>query len=459
MLRTQVVTSTYSEYRRADVLASCKVAGYIFLVHRSLDSPEWFVATYAPVGSYAVMHDSITEVISALNDRYLDIPGIIESALKRMADYQIPLLSPETGIQSFDWKWREQCRFDSGEYQPVPGIGRTWPQEHYLHLSTTKTESDFVAYTPSEAYGSADRQVRLKFGKYLKKTFTDMSDAEIQQAVVGLRARLALAECPATLKFATDRATINDIFETQMYACDSRYTSCMHGKFDGCSVRPYHVYADSPDVAVAYVTEHGSIVSRSVVSTKDKQWIRAYSTHQNDSTYCQVLIDLLEREGYRKGELNGNRLKNLGSKCVPYIDNGGRGLSDCGEYWEVCDEGEGDYNADQTNGTGERIQPKCDRCEHDEDDCECSSCECCETMYYGDRECSCEFCHDCEGCTEHDGCTCVRCSECNEIVSPNGRYTTRCECERCEECGELDSECECEPEETTGEETTKEVSV
>ena len=86
--------------------------------------------------------------------------------------------------QSCDWRTRELNRFASGEYHPLPAIdGIVYPTEHYVHLSVTKTETDFVAYTPSVEYGERDRQTRLKFGKYLRKAFPDMTDADIQRSV------------------------------------------------------------------------------------------------------------------------------------------------------------------------------------------------------------------------------------------------------------------------------------
>src|ERR1019366_4929676 len=106
-----------------------------------------------------------------------------------------------------------------------------YPSDHYVHLSITETETDMVAYTPSDAYGIADRQGRLKLGRYLKKTFDGLSDAEIQGHVTALKSALALIDKPAELHFATDIPTINRIFETEMKACGSSQVSCMHGKW------------------------------------------------------------------------------------------------------------------------------------------------------------------------------------------------------------------------------------
>lgn len=454
MIKTQCrVRTNDGTYKLVDVVAGVKVAGYAFLIHASITpnrAHDRFSATYAPIGIGIADYESIAELIAALDNKADLIEKAIGRHLREMAETEMPLLAPECGIETLldRWQDREQFRFDNGDYLPVPQVaGLSYPKVHYLHLSVTKTESDFVAYTPSEAYGQADRQTRLKFGKYLRKTFPDMSDSEVQAAVVALRAKLALTGSPATLKFATDRATINDIFETEMYACDSNYTSCMHSKFAGRDVRPYHVYADSPDVAVAYVVEHGAIVARSVVSTKDKEWVRCYSIKPCDSTYCGVLENLLTAQGYESGDIIGNRLTKLpsrnGEPQLPYIDCGGLDVDDDGKYWIVRVEGEGEYTCDQTDGTATQNGTRCSSCERREDDCECIYCECCDERYQDGCD-TCSMCEECDRCIEHERCQCARCSECNRLISPNSRHTRACNCDRCGECGELESECECD---------------
>ncbi len=472
-MRTQCLAlKTDGTYALVDVIASVKVSGYIFLVHPSLNHPNQYSATYAPIGIGITQYSSIEAVIEGL-EKYADrVDAAIKSRLKLMADSMIPLMAPECGIIVDGWQAREQQRFDDGDYSPVPSIhGMIYPKGHYVHLSTTKTESDFVAYTPNEAYGIADRQVRLKFGKYLKKTFPSMSDAAIQSAVVALRAKLEILESPAIVKFATDRDTISAIFETEMYACDSSCSSCMFDKFTDREIRPYHVYADSPDVAVAYLLEQGNITARSVVSTKDKEWVRAYSIRANDSTLCAVLTSMLESQGYTEGDLIGNRLtklpKHRNGHVAPYIDHGGMGLISEGKYWEVCNDRDGEYIADNTDGTLSDNKPRCADCENPEDECECIYCECCDESFYHGCD-NCNMCPECDRCIEHERCQCERCGDCREIISPNSRHATRCDCDRCGECGELESDCdcslcdecgrlsedcECEPEEETIEET------
>jgi len=445
--RTQVWTRQGNgdgEFGLVDVLASARVNDYTYLIHKQ---DNGFTATFAPVGRRIGVYRTIEEVGNQLN---LFHPGPTYSILLHLAEY-IPFLSGEEGIQTTGWQAREWCRLQNGDYRALPKIsalaGLDYPEKHWLHMSVDKTDADFVSYTPSEAYGVADRQVRLKFGKYLRKTFPKMSDANIQKAVTELRAKLMLADSPSVLAFATDREKINEIFETEMYPADSDTSSCMHGKFGGQDVRPYHVYADSPDVAVAYMLDLGEIVARSVVSTKDKRWIRCYSTEQGGSARCQAFKDLLSNAGYTYGSLAGNRLTKLpGGAILPYLDGGARDVACRGKFWLVVEDGDGEYTADQTDGSATENEPRCERCDEYEDDCACVYCECCQESYRDGCD-TCRTCPECDGCREHGNCSCPRCPHCDEIISPRYVSTEKCDCERCGECGELKGDCEC-PEET-----------
>jgi len=356
-----------------------------------------------------------------------------------MTDSNAPGLFPE-------WEERELQRFATGEYKAIPTLDAlgdlVYPPSHHVHLSVTDSELDYVAYTPTPQYGAADRQVRLRFGKYLKKTFESISDAVVQSAVTELRAKLA--RTAETIHFATDIETINEIFETPLHACGREVKSCMHGKWDGDAVRPYHVYANSPDVAVAYVRKGDAIIARSVVSTKDSVWVRPYSI-DGDETLCAMLCDMLKAQGYKHGDLEGNRLTRVmrrGKPALPYLDGDAQEVVSEGSYWRVVSY-DGDYECTNTDGTGSEIGPQCEHCGESEDDCQCSYCDCCEQRYCDGCE-QCSSCERCDRCTEHDRCGCSRCSHCGEL---NGGYRSdMCECDICPECDELCENCECEDE-------------
>ena len=423
------------EYKPVVVLASCTVAGYRFVIGRNPREQGRYVAVYAPLGLSAATSDTIESTIAALEQHADVIPrGIAQSR------HHMPDLTPEDGLE--DWRAREMWRFDTGEYRPIPST-LTFPANHFAHLSVTEQESDYVAYTPSDDYGERDRQVRLRYSKYLRKVFPEMSDTDLQAELMAMRAKLALSDSPSELLFATDRATITGIFETAMCACDSSYISCMHGKFEGRN-RPYHVYADSPDVAIAYLLERGEITARSVVSTRHNRWIRLYAVN-GCSTACGKLRAMLANAGYDHGSLDGSRLTKLDTDRVmlPYLDGDATYVSQSrdDQYWIVSDD-DGEYIADQTDGSATENTPKCERCENDQDDCSCIYCDCCGSYLDGCEEC--RMCDDCDRCFEHGLCRCPRCSECNDLIDD-------CLCERCGECDELENDCTCEETEETEE--------
>jgi hypothetical protein len=307
-----------------------------------------------------------------------------ESWLKESCFAETPHL-PKGGILKVDWHHRESTRLSSGEYKPIPDIGLDFPQKEYPHLSTER--DDMIAYTPSEEYGLADRQVRTKIGKYIRKCFPDLSDRDVAKYVDRFRVRTGSSTF--TLHFTTDADQITDIFETQMYARGSTYVSCMYDKFTSWrGFRPYHVYSDSPDVAVAYITSGKEIIARSVVNMKDKQWVRAYSIlpASEGKPLCDALTELLEAQGFTEGDMDGCLLSRdpNGENTLPYLDPGDMNADIVYRHnkywWRVSSDG--DYES-TTTGTAEDTRPRCDVCNEIEDECACAECEC----YINECEC------------------------------------------------------------------------
>lgn len=155
---------------------------------------------------------------------------------------------------------------------------------------------------------------------------------------------------------------------------------------------------------MAYVLDKGEIVSRTVVSTKDKTWVRAYARN-GCSTKCVVLTKLLMDQGYTQNNLVGNRLTMLDTEEVmlPYIDGGCQGVKEVVGYWLVV-KGRGDYAGENVDGTAVDCRPYCQTCSNR--DCECLTCECCDTLYSGDGCGNCDFCSECNNCEVHHECTC-----------------------------------------------------
>lgn len=399
-------------------------------------SPAPYAVMHMALGDVAVYHDSIEKIIE---HRPAYLIKNFSYRINCSGDYAA--VNPIGGRYLPEWRLREKQRLASGEYKSLPYVGFTPIEDHFVHRSAQKDEEDFIAYTPSDAYGLQDRQIRMRLGRYVKKYFPNVSDDYIRSVVDKYKAIVDHESRPYELNFATDRETINDIFETCMYVQGSSYESCLYGKFDHWTHRPYDVYANTPDVAVAYLSHSGEIVARTVVNLKDRKWIRFYTC--NGYRNCiPTFRSLLQAEGYSEGSLKGCRLTVLptGDVCLPYIDGSHNEVTREGNWWRVVLNGA--YTADKTDGSATCNLPQCSACDELEEDCACYYCECCDELR-PDGYCDCcDICDHCDCCISHSRCRCERCDECDE-------RTINCECVRCEECSELVENCDCETEEET----------
>jgi hypothetical protein len=224
------------------------------------------------------------------------------------------------------WKARELTRMDEYEHLADSATqGLPLPADHYLHLPTGNSDPVMIAYTENDEKGRRDKQKVMKFGRYLAKHFPELENEEIERRVKLLRASRSTEN--GTLKFATDKPTINRIFETSSYPADGGCESCMLEKFREWPTRPYHVYAGTPDVAVGYMTVNGQIVARSVINVKRNQYIRIYAmgnTSSTRETRATKFRSALHAAGYSVGNLAGCQLtetrNNAGEVLLPYID-------------------------------------------------------------------------------------------------------------------------------------------
>ena len=224
------------------------------------------------------------------------------------------------------WKARELTRMDLYEHLADSATeGLTLPADHYLHLPTGNSDPVMIAYTENDEKGRRDKQKVMKFGRYLVKHFPELENEEIERRVKLLRASRSSEN--GTLKFATDKPTINRIFETSSYPADGGCESCMLEKFREWTARPYHVYAGTPDVAVGYMTVNGQIVARSVINVKRNQYIRIYAMGNTSATReirATKFRSALHAAGYSVGNLAGCQLTETRDKAgevlLPYID-------------------------------------------------------------------------------------------------------------------------------------------
>lgn len=250
-------------------------------------------------------------------------------------------LQPRRMADDGSWKARERARFADGTYVALPWIGEAWfdakaseLEDLFAHVSTT--DGAKIAYTEDGAKGMADRQTRVKPGKFLAKYFPELSTEEV--------ARLSVDYSKAyednKLFIVTDADDWERVYTNGPHSCMAH--SADH--FDS-SMHPVRVYA-GPDLALAYLERDGhGITARAIVWPEKKIYSRIYG----DSAR---LADLLEEQGYQAGDLDGARIlkvAEMGGFVMPYVD-GVYGAEVDGKFIRL---GSGDLATDKTNGLTE----------------------------------------------------------------------------------------------------------
>lgn len=272
------------------------------------------------------------------------------------------------------WMQREAIRFLEGIYmvcQPIAKALRNQPDairlRHFTHMLHTSIEdTTMVAYTPDHKYGIADRQVKMKIGRYLQKFYADVFSQEqirdIANNVQGGR-----------VEWAYGSAEIRRVYENGP-------SSCMVSCGDHNGTHPVEVYgyqyADgSYQFGLAYMTDiAGKITARCLCDLKSKKYTRFYG---DDGP---ILGSKLNELGYAKVSSMddlGCRLKDVGEyrgqPIMAYLDGDGKNVDKKYDrernqsYWLWCENGH--YCADEPDGL------------LDEDDEEEDSvyCECCNS--------------------------------------------------------------------------------
>lgn len=238
------------------------------------------------------------------------------AASARGVKYQVrlaPSQNPE------DWKEREKARFKSGEYFPVPWHAAKWLKKnkecehHFVHVA--KGNASMLAYTPDEAYGQQDRQVRMSPSKYLARFYGKIIAERTIKNWCAAYKRIHGSE--HQLKFAYTADDIVRVYRVGPHSCmkNSERVAAYAG----------------PDLAVAYVERKGRIVARAVVWPKKKWYYTMYGDRE-------LLKHLLDAEGFTYHSLVGARLTHdsVSSYGLPSIDSLRTGCKRVGGYWVIA---------------------------------------------------------------------------------------------------------------------------
>ena len=327
------------------------------------------------------------------------------------------------------WMSRESDRFAIGEYKRVPWNDLEWyysgPQyhKHFAHVSTA--DNAMLSYTPNDEFGVADRQIRMKPGKYLRKFF-DLSDQQIEHAVGMWKARVLVV-----LNIAMSPEDITLVYQNGP-------GSCMSGQCWDTPVHPCSIYG-AGDLGVAYIGDIMGCDGRSLVWPE--HMLRANSTYGDWETMSSALKDA----GYKTQEemehtvtFTGARLLKVeyrGGLVLPYCDVCD-GVQDKGGHLILVNSGCEVY-ANSTCGYSPQGDP-CERCE------ETTNADDLFTVENCGEENWCEYCRDeysfyCENCE----CTVALTEERVIFSASHNAHPDTFVCETCrDECAWQCVECE-----------------
>lgn len=223
------------------------------------------------------------------------------------------------------WATREKLRLILEFYEVSPILAKLnhhMSGQHFVHIS--RQDRTRVALTMSTRDGEEDRQTIMTFGKYLRKYYLLLTDAQI--ALIEAEHR---SYVEAELLFARTAEDIERVYTTMLG--DSGCMRYGRSGFTGANplnAHPSAVY-EAPGMAVAYTQDtEGRVKSRSVVwvnpsDANDKRYVRTYGD-------AQLLDKLLAKEGYKARDLAGAKLRAIplvtdgevveGRYVMPYLD-------------------------------------------------------------------------------------------------------------------------------------------
>jgi hypothetical protein len=288
-----------------------------------------------------------------------------------------------------NWREREQARFTSGEYKPLPSFitdcdwwhGSEPAKDHYTHISVE--DATMVAFTPSPDHGGQDKQVRISLSTYLSRYFSrQLSNYDITTLAHRYEQHNEAGTFRQYLKYGTTMDDFERVYTTALKVCNpnSSVVSCMAWTMDqvknrGLPRHPAVVYAK--ELHIAYIEmPDGSIPARVNVHPEKQTYVRLYG---KDSRWQRRIEALLQEDGYREADdFDGVTLHAIstgsgGNFLMPYVDGEVQsaellGIHDgsSGKYFRLSEDG--GYCCSNTNGTVSGYDFTCERCGAGTDD-------------------------------------------------------------------------------------------
>lgn len=251
-----------------------------------------------------------------------------------------------------------------------PALPPSFPTlpEHFAFSSRVKAGQ--IAFIPQGKHTRHAHQT-MKFGKYLKKYFKELSDDDIR--ILSNEAQ-SLQEHSSTFELLTESIDCLNAYRL----CDeySNLSSCMTHSYSRYSSaeHPMSTLFNHPDIGVFMVYKNNNPVARALVDHRRKIFPMVYGR-------WELIESILRQQGYRHRSLSGLTLDvewhdEYESIMLPYID-GYRTLdrshhnAQCFDFnsdnMTITLTDDGEYSADDTDGVKSI------------DDSNRFYCECCES--------------------------------------------------------------------------------
>jgi hypothetical protein len=236
-----------------------------------------------------------------------------------------------------------------------------WP-----HVS--RSDALRLAYTRSNEHGEIDRRTVTTIGKYLTRHFPDAPSNLIRDLAA---------------RYGVDAFSITRNMSEMQEAVRNGPESCM-SKFNVGDDHPYSVYDPALGWGMALRKDGlGNVTGRALVwddpdpdGDAESRFVRTYSSNTNSNGYSQAddgLKNWLTEQGYeRYCSWEGTRLRYIKhprhSDCLlmPYIDGSCQSVShDMNTGTLYFDDDDGEYNANNTDGTAEAREDtvRCECCD------------------------------------------------------------------------------------------------
>ncbi len=295
------------------------------------------------------------------------------------------------------WREREAARFEQDLYKvPAWSQARFWIQrppnliDHFAHVSTDDTR--MIAFTEDEAKGEADRQTRIKPGRYLKRYFSNVLDDKRIAYLAEWFASGArpLVDVSGGLELAKTSDEIVDVYASDIESCMA-YEKC---------VRVY----GAGDLAVAVWRDaDGEVAARCLCWPARGVYGRVYPDVDECDFAC-ALVQAMGAQGWVHERVHdqgfgGARILMIRTAdddyVMPYLDLG-YGVDDHGDIWRMARNGE--FSSEETDGVLRVDQPSW-------------TCDCCSDGFRDGDDSHTIFRQVRDGAPHHDGEYCTRCRD------------------------------------------------